>query len=119
MIVIHRQSVDSHNGTSLDLRLQTTLRISADEARRRVNRLIIPELGTGLSASEPELSLEDTNIWWRVPIMLSLPRLGTLGIVGTIKVDAQSGEIAFTLEEQENLINHARWLYSGATLPAD
>ena len=119
MIVIHRQSVDSRNGTSLDLRLQTTLRISADEARRRVNRLIIPELGTGLGAAEPELSLEDTDIWWRVPVMLSLPMLGTLGIVGTIKVDPQSGEIAFTLEEQENLINHARWLYSGATLPAD
>lgn len=51
--------------------------------------------------------------------MLSLPELGDLGQVGTIDVDAETGEILTTTVAQERIIQHARRLYAGATLQAE
>ncbi|MEZ4732477.1 MAG: hypothetical protein R3E79_35655 [Caldilineaceae bacterium] len=93
------------------------MNLSAEDARRYVNRQVIPHLGTGLVARLPELRISDSKIVWRVPVELSLPQLGNLGEVGFIQVDAHSGEIAFTAEEQARIINHAQRLYRGATLP--
>jgi hypothetical protein len=103
---------------ALNIQLNTTLNITANEARRRVNRQLIPQLGTGLIASDPELSISGEQIEWRVPIILSLPGLGDLGEVGTVIVDAQTGDLAITLATQTKIVNHARWLYAGATLQA-
>jgi hypothetical protein len=49
---------------------------------------------------------------------LSLPGLGDLGEVGTVIVDAQTGDLAITLATQTKIVNHARWLYAGATVQA-
>lgn len=103
----------------LDVQVSTTLNLSAEDARCYVNRQVIPRLGTGLVARTPELNIANTQISWRVPIELSLPHLGNLGEVGAVQVDARSGEITFSAEAQERLINHARRLYRGATLSTE
>lgn len=108
-----------HSPLVLELQVSTTLNISAEEARRYVNRQVIPQLGTGLVARLPALRINDHQITWRVPIELSLPHLGNLGEVGAIQVDAVSGEVAFTAEEEAQLVNHARRLYRGATLSTE
>jgi hypothetical protein len=36
------------------------------------------------------------RLLWRVPVWLALPTTGPLGQVGTLDVDAQTGEILFT-----------------------
>ena len=103
----------------LSLHIVITLTITAEEACRRVNRQVIPELGTGLIADAPELNLTGEQVTWRVPIMLSLPTLGTLGEVGTVAVDARTGEVLQDVIAQERMVRHARWLYLGATLPTE
>jgi prevent-host-death family protein len=90
--------------------------VSAEEARRLVNRAIVPELGTGLGAKEPELMLRGQEVVWRVPIVLSLSQLGDLGEVGIIEVDAQTGAITSDDTAQERILEHAQRLYAGATL---
>ena len=97
--------------TVLEIQVSTTLNISAEEARLHVNRQVIPHLGTGLVACTPQLSITDNWATWFVPIQLSLSQLGNLGEVGVIRVDAQSGQITFSEEEKEQLIQHARRLY--------
>ncbi len=96
-----------------------TLNVTAGDARRRVNRQVTPDLGTGLIAQEPELVIDGDSIVWRVPIVLSLPDLGDLGQVGAIDVDAETGDVLSTLAAQERIIHHARRLYTGATLQAE
>ncbi len=93
-----------------------TVQISAEEARRLVNREIIPELGTGLGAKKPDLLLRGEQIIWRVPIVLSLAQLGDLGEVGIIEVDAQTGSILTNGSHYERILQHAQRLYAGATL---
>jgi hypothetical protein len=118
-IVVHTQPQRSAQGLSVEVYVQTIVALTAEDARRRVNREVVPELGTGLGAGQPELQVVDEQILWRVPIVLSLPKLGALGTVGFVLVDARTGDITLTGEDQERLINHARWLYTGASLSAN
>lgn len=113
-VILHTQPKQGEKGTSVEVHVQTALALTAEEARRRVNGDVVSELGTGLGAGEPELQIGDEQSFWRVPIVLALPTLGELGAVGAVLVDARTGNIMLTDEEQEKLINHARWLYKGA-----
>jgi hypothetical protein len=97
-----------NNGVSI------SVNISAEEARRLVNQTIVPELGTGLGAKEPDLLLRDQQVFWRVPVFLSLPRLGDLGEVGFIEVDAQTGKITSDEIALKSILQHAQRLYAGA-----
>lgn len=115
-IISIRTEPTTESPVILNIQVDTTLKVTAEEARRRVNRQLIPQLGTGLIANNPELIVTDQQIAWRVPIVLSLPGLGDLGEVGTVMVDAQTGQLAVTPATQTKIINHARWLYAGATL---
>lgn len=103
----------------LSFHVAATLNVTAEDARRRVNRLVVTELGTGLIARDPELALIGERIVWRVPIVLSLPALGDLGQVGTVDVDARTSDLLLTPDAQERIIQHARMLYAGATLQAE
>ncbi len=96
--------------------LDTTLQISASEARRLVNHQLVPEMGTGLMAGDPELAVLESGVFWRVPLILSLPRLGDLGQVGTVDVDALTGVVIKDEMVQQRIIQHASRLYKGATL---
>jgi hypothetical protein len=98
--------------------LVATLNTSADEARRRVNREVVTELGTGLIARDSELVVDEEKVVWRVPIVLSLPELGDLGTVSSIDVDARSGRLLSEAADRQRIIEQARRLFAGATLQA-
>ncbi len=109
----------SESPVSLNLHLAATLAITAEDARHCVNRHVVANLGTGLIARPPELAIVGEQIYWRVPIALSLPGLGDLGQVGMIDIDAQTGNIMTAPDIEDRIIQHARRLYNGATLPAE
>ena len=102
----------------LSFHVVATLNVTAEEARGQVNRQVVTKLGTGLIARDPELVIAGEQIVWRVPLVLSLPDLGDLGQVGAVDVDARTGDLLTGSAAQERIIQHARCLYSGATLPA-
>jgi len=103
----------------LSLHIATTLNITAADARRKVNRQMVMELGTGLIGRDPDLVIEGDRFLWRVPVVLSLPGLGDLGQVGHVDVDARTGELLIDEAARDRIIQHARRLYSGATLPTE
>lgn len=103
----------------LSLHVVVTLNVTAADARRRVNRQVVTELGTGLIGRDPHLVVEGERVYWRVPVVLSLPGWGDLGQVGYIDVDADSGEVISGEVVQRRIVEHARRLYAGATLPTE
>lgn len=117
--VLDSKSLPQETPIHLSFHIVATLNVSAKEARRRVNRQVVTELGTGLIARTPELSIAGEQIAWRVPVVLSLPTLGDLGQVGAVDVDARTGELLLSEAAQRRIIQHARQLYAGATLQAE
>lgn len=117
--ILDTQTISQTAPIHLSFHLAVTLNITAEDARRRVNRHIVAELGTGLIARDPNLVVDDDKVFWRVPIALSLPTLGDLGLVGSVDVDAQTGDLLLSSEAQAAMIQHAERLYAGATLPAE
>jgi hypothetical protein len=117
-LLMDAKSVPQKTPIYLNVHVAVTLNVTADEARRRVNRQAVTELGTGLVAREPELVIAKEQVTWRVPIVLSLPGLGDLGQVGTIDVDALTGDLALDAPAQERITQHAHRLYTGSTLSA-
>jgi hypothetical protein len=118
-ILINSESIPETAPIALNFHLIATLNITAEIARRQVNHQVIPALGTGLIARQPELMIEEEQIIWRVPISMSLPELGDLGIVGHVAVDARTGELSISDDTQKRIIQHARRLYTGATLQTE
>ncbi|MCB0153392.1 MAG: hypothetical protein KDF65_01255 [Anaerolineae bacterium] len=68
------------------------INVSPTVARRKANGFLAGYISMMVSAEQPTLRLSDTP-FWQVPAVLTLPGLGETAVVGTIKVDAQSGNI--------------------------
>ena len=118
-VLANADSIPETTPIHLSFHVVATLNVTAEAARRCVNRQVVTELGTGLIAGDPELTFVGEQIAWRVPIVLSLPGLGDLGQVGTVDIDARSGDLLLNRDAQEKMIQHARRLYAGATLRAE
>lgn len=79
------------------------IRISAAEAQKVARRWVREYVSMMMSADRPTLTLAE-NIVWRVPITFATTHLGTVGKVGTIDVDVQTGQIIDTTEHQQAML---------------
>lgn len=87
------------------------IRISAGEARRRVNNWGHMELSSQMHAMPPQLMLTESGAaYWRVPLHLTFPALGDVGRVGAVLVDVEKGEIASGPDLIEDIKRNAQAL---------
>ena len=68
------------------------LNITAKEAQRKVDRWLHQQVSMLISADPPTLVVGKRTVW-SVPAYISFPHVGRVGVVGTVSVDAQSGEM--------------------------
>ena len=85
-------------------------------ARQKVNVLLLDKVGTGLLSGSPILMAGNGRLLWRVPILLSLPKVGQLGEVGSIDVDVQTAEILVSDPELDTIRQNANQLAQRATV---
>jgi hypothetical protein len=93
----------------VNIHLSAPLRVTAAEARKRVSKLVISEIGNLLYGGEPTLSIGD-HISWRVPVLLAYPDSGLIGQVGTLDVDVETGAVLATEEHLTTLSDYAAYL---------
>ena len=77
---------------SFKIEVDSTFNISAFVARQKANLYLLMHLGELVSTGQPEL-LMGKQIYWRQPIIYSLPSVGTLGTIGEILVQVDNGNI--------------------------
>ncbi len=95
------------------------LNITAFVARQRVTRYVAMYIGNLLHAGEPDLLVGEGLLEWDVPVVYSLPDLGTLGTVGHILVDVQNGNLKLNEStSKEEMQSNVDRLYQQATSPA-
>lgn len=100
----------------VNIHLSAPLRVTAAEARKRVSKLVISEIGNLLYGGEPTLSVGD-HICWRVPVLLAYPDRGVIGQVGVLDVDVETGAVLVTEEQLTTLSDYATYL-AERTAPA-
>lgn len=74
---------------------------------------MLDQVGNLLHGGEPELLVSE-KLYWRVPVLLSTPRRGLVGQVGSIRVDAQTGEVQADDRSLKDIAAHARQLLAGS-----
>ena len=79
----------------VELSLTSRVNITDFTAQRKVSKLLLDQVGNLLYGEHPDL-IAGKRLLWRVPVWLGLPTVGPAGQVGTLDVDALSGEILFT-----------------------
>ena len=103
---------------SIDIHLSATVNVTAFSARQKVTGFVVDQISTNMHGLEPSL-IVGQRLAWRVPIVLSIPPRGDLGIVGEIDVDVETGEILYTRALITEIKQHARELATRPTPQAN
>ncbi len=93
----------------VNIHLSVPLRVTAAEARRRVSRLVVSEIGNLLYGGEPTLAVGE-RICWQVPVLLTYPDSGSISQVGVLAVDVETGAVLATPEQLTTLSDYALFL---------
>ena len=75
------------------------IKVTAEEARHIANRWLLNEVSYLLGADPPTLVVGERAVW-RVPAWIGFPSTGRVGVVGTVDVDVETGELLNPLERK-------------------
>ena len=118
-MITHLPAMTLPTESTLDINIRVTqpLNVTSFSARQRVTQHVVRELSTQLGGDTPELTVGE-RVYWSVPVVFTLPGKGVLGRVGTLRVDAGTGELLTDPRTEEEILRHAEQLAQRASLPA-
>lgn len=105
---LERLGLSEHQTVRLHV-LPPQVRVSATAARRRVSGFVLSEISYLMGGGEPALVIGERTVW-RVPVILTFPTHGPVGTVGTIDVDAETGELYTSSQLVEEITRNAETL---------
>jgi predicted DNA-binding antitoxin AbrB/MazE fold protein len=109
-VLVPLQDVDLQESQTVRLQIvPRKVRVTAETARRQVNRFVLDEISYLMGGEQPSL-VETDRLVWRVPVVLTYPDQGVVGQAGSIDVDAETGELLLTSEIIEEIKQNARTL---------
>jgi len=86
------------------------IKVTAEEARHKVNRWLLNEVSCLIGADTPTLVVGEQGVVWRVPAWIGFPHTGRAGVVGTVDVDVETGEMDNTPECKTEIERQAQAL---------
>jgi hypothetical protein len=92
-IIIDSYVIPEKGKVELNVQRSFEIKITAEEARRQVNRWLHDNVTMLIRAEAPALVVSE-QIVWRVPAVFCVPDLGRVGVVGTVEVDVDAGTMA-------------------------
>jgi len=93
--------------------------ITDRDARRKANSYLGRDVSLMMHGIDPALVLSEGQLVWRIPIELATPRQGHIGFIGTLDVDAHTGELIVPATFVEEIEANARALLKSASHPAE
>ncbi len=114
----HLQGMALPTNSVLDINIRVTqpLNVTAFSAQQRVTQYVMQQLSTQLGGDAPDLTVGE-RVYWSVPVVFTLPAKGVLGRVGTLRVDAGTGELLTDPQTEQEIMRHAEQLAQRAALP--
>lgn len=104
-ILLEQFQLPSIGTVKLDLHRVFEIKVTAEQAQRKVHLWLFTEVGNMLCADTPTLAIGE-DIVWRVPVVLTALSMGKVGVVGNIDVDVQNGVIDDSPENIETIQSH-------------
>lgn len=118
-MITHFPNLPLPTESTLDISIRVTqaLNVTSFSARQRVTQYVMQEISTQLGGDTPELTVGE-RVYWSVPVVFTLPGKGVLGRVGTLRVDAGTGELLTDPQTEQEMRRHGEQLAQRTTLPA-
>jgi hypothetical protein len=111
-------SIEEKENLHLELNISTTLKVSAPEAKRKVNRFFMDKVSLFIGPQPPLLVVvKEDQIVWRFPIVFSMGQPGQPYKVGEVDVDAFSGQLLINDALIEDIKVNARLVAISASTP--
>ena len=116
-MITHLPGLQLPTESTLDISIRVTqpLNITAFSARQRVTQYVMDQLSTQLGGDSPELTVGE-RVYWSVPVLFTLPGKGVLGRVGSLRIDAGTGELLTDPQTEQEMMHHAEQLAQRAAL---
>jgi hypothetical protein len=116
-MITHFPDMPLPTESTLDINIRVTqpLNITSFSAQQRITQYVMHGLSTQLGGDTPELTVGE-RVYWSVPVVFTLPGKGVLGRVGTLRIDAATGELLTDPQTEREMMNHAEQLAQRATL---
>jgi hypothetical protein len=76
----------------IEFSLSAQVNVTDFTAQRKVSKVLLDQVGNLLYGERPSL-VAGRRLLWRAPVWVALPTTGPLAQVGTLDVDAQTGEV--------------------------
>lgn len=112
------QALPQTGHLEVNIRVSAQVNVSAFVARQKADSFILSQISYMMHAGEPELVLNN-RILWRVPVVLSQRSRGNVGQVGAVDVDVETGQLAVTplqIEEMQERADGTAILHAFVTV---
>ena len=106
-ILLDNVTLSETGAVEIRINRSFTIAISAEQARRTVNRWLLMEVSMSFVAESPTLALAASAVW-RVPVVYTASHVGRVGLAGTVDVDVNTGEIFDSPEVRECIFATAK-----------
>ncbi|MBX3011798.1 MAG: hypothetical protein KF832_09850 [Caldilineaceae bacterium] len=107
-IIVENVPIPERGRLEIDLKQSIEIKVTAEEARRKVNRWLLDHVSYMMHADPPTLIVDGKRAVWRVPAIYTASPIGIVGTVGLIDVDVYSGTMDSKDERKEQIIRCAQ-----------
>ncbi|MCB0061066.1 MAG: hypothetical protein KDE19_03090 [Caldilineaceae bacterium] len=115
-ILLEHVAIPERGRLELDIQQSFEIKVTAEEARRKVNRWLLEYVSYMMHADPPTLVIADGRAVWRVPAIFTASRVGEVGTVGLVDVEVDNGIMHNSELLKEQILQCAQTL--AAKLPA-
>jgi hypothetical protein len=114
-ITLRGAGIQDTQSLNIQVSVEAVINISAKAAQRKATTWLVSEVGNMLIGGTPQLVIGKTTSW-RIPVLLTSTISGTLGQVGHIDIDAESGNLLADTEYREHILSEVQH-FSRTPLP--
>ncbi len=101
-IVLENYPLPEQGQVKIKVDVSFEMKVSAEQARRKVNRWVMERVSSQMGAELPTLIIGERAVW-RVPVHISFPDTGRIRGIGAVDVDAETGEMNDTPEHRAEI----------------
>lgn len=106
-IILDSYAIPERGRVEVRVNASFEIKVTAEEAQRRVDRWLLEHVSTQMGADPPTLVVGE-RVVWRVPAYISFPHSGRAGVVAALEVDVETGEMNNTPERQAEIEQRAQ-----------